>query len=250
MPTLEQFVQKVADFGTMQEPSKIQLFMWFLHRAQEKARVTTGDIRECYDLLHLNRPNISENLKRLSKRSPRVLLEDGAGFYLEGTVRSRFDATYLSFVKEEQIEVGDHIMPDEMVEGTKPHIRKLAWQINGCYEYQFYDGCAVMMRRLTESLLIEAFVKAGHVDKIRQGNEFMMLAAIISVAKQGQCFLLARGSDDILEAIKYIGDRAAHSRTYVSVQKDILDVIPRFRTIVAELMHLAGIHRGTTDKSP
>lgn len=249
-PTLEQFAGQVPNFRKLPDPEKIKLFAWFAHRALGHDRITVGDVRGCYNALHINPPNISENLSRLLDKKPRVLLKDGKGYFLEGSVRTAFDGQYLALVHEQAVEVGDHVMPDEMVEGTKPHIKKLAWQINGCYEYKFYDGCAVLMRRLVESLLIEAFVKAGHVDKIRQGGEFMMLAGIIGVAKQGKYILLARGSDDILEAIKYMGDRAAHSRTYVSVKKDVLDVIPKFRTIVAELMHLAGIHQGMAVTTP
>lgn len=239
--TLAQFVEKVPGFRTMNEPSKIKLFAWFVHRAQQHDRVNTSDIRECYDAAHMDRPNISENLSRLNERSPRVLLKDGRGFYLEGKVRAELDGQYLALVHEQPVEVDGHLVPDQMIEGTRPHLEKLAWQINGCYQYNFYDGCAVLMRRMIESLLIEVFIKAGHVEKIRQNNEFMMLAGIIVVAKQGKCILLARGSDEILEAIKYLGDRAAHSRTYVSVQKDVLDLIPRFRTVIAELLHLARI---------
>jgi len=247
--TLEQFVEKVSDFRSLNDPSKIRYFAWYVHRAKDRDRVNTADIRGCYDALHLNRPNISVNLARLNEKSPRVLLKDSRGFYLEGGIRNSIDEEYLSLVQEPAVDVGDHLLPDQIILGTKPYLEKLAWEINGCYQYQFYDGCAVMMRRLIESLLIEAFVKAGHVQSIRKDNEFMMLAGIINVAKTGNCIMLARGSDDILEAIKYAGDRAAHSRTYVSVPNDVSDLIPRFRTIVAELLNLAGIHRASSQNA-
>ena len=239
--TLEKFVGRVPDFRQLSDPEKIKLFAWYVHRAIKHDRFATGDIRSCYDTLHLSVPNISECLSRLNARSPRVVLKDGRGFYLEGHVRAAFDADYLSLVEERVVEVDGHLLPDSMIKGTK-YIEKLGWEINGCYQYKFYDGCVVLMRRLIESLLIEAFVKAGHVDEIRHANEFVMLDRIIGVAKTKKFISLARGSDKILDDIKYAGDRAAHSRTYVTLETDVKELIPRFRTIVTELMTLADIH--------
>lgn len=240
--TLHQFVERVTGFRALKEPAKIKLFVWFLHRKNFQERVSTADIRGCYDTLHYAIPNISENLSRLSERKPRVLLKDATGFYLEGAVGAELDAAYLPMVQEVQIEIGDHVVPDSMIRGTKPYIEKLALQINGCYQCKFFDGCLVLMRRLTESLLIEVFAKVGHVEAIRQNNEFLMLNGILSVVRQRKYFTLARGSEDVLDNIKYAGDRAAHSRSYISTINDVKDHILEFRTITAELLGLAGIH--------
>ena len=78
---------------------------------------------------------------------------------------------HLAAVQEQPVEAGDEVLPVSMIQGTRPYIEKLTWQINGCYNYEFYDGCAVLMRRLVESLLVEAFIKTGHDDKIRHGQD-------------------------------------------------------------------------------
>lgn len=240
--TLPQFAEMVA-IGSMNDPTKAKLFIWFLHRARKMERVNTSDVNQCFDELHLNKPNVSLILIRLNSRTPRVLLKDSRGYYLEGGERSALDSQYLSLVSDAVVEVEDHVLPEEMVKGTRPYIEKLAHQINGCYEYKFYDGSAVLMRRLLESLLIEAFAKAGFDNEIRGNNgEYKMLADIINTAKSRHYIKLARGSDQICDNVKYVGDRSAHSRTYVSTQKDVQDLIPTFRTIIAELLHLAEIH--------
>lgn len=238
--TLAKFVDRVADFRDLPDSQKIKHLIWYAHTAQGQERITTGDVRILYDTLHLVKPNISENLTRLYER--KILLKDSRGYYMEGGNRAALDSDYLSFVQDSPIEVGDDIIPIAMIQGTRPHLERLAWQVNGSYQYKFYDGCAVLMRRMVESLLIEVFVKAGHVDKIRTGTEFMMLAGIISITKNRQYVQLARGSDQILEDVKYIGDRSAHNRTYLSTQNDVKDIIPRFRTVIGELLHLADIH--------
>ena len=53
-----------------------------------------------------------------------------------------------------------------LVEGkAKDYIVNIVYQINGTYEYGWYDACAVMLRRLMESLIIEAYIDKGIVDK-------------------------------------------------------------------------------------
>ena len=42
----------------------------------------------------------------------------------------------------------EFIVPFAMVRGTRGYIEKVVNQINGCYEKGWFDGCAVMMRRL------------------------------------------------------------------------------------------------------
>ena len=41
-----------------------------------------------------------------------------------------------------------------LVRGTRGYIEKVSNQINGAYENGWYDACAVMLRRLVETLII------------------------------------------------------------------------------------------------
>jgi hypothetical protein len=57
-------------------------------------------------------------------------------------------------------------------------------QLNGCYASGWYDGCAVMMRRLLESVIIEAFEASKLDAKIKDptSGDFVQLTAIIKAA--------------------------------------------------------------------
>jgi len=46
------------------------------------------------------------------------------------------------------------ILPEPDYQGTRGYIESLAKQINASYEHNIFDGCAVLMRRLFEILLI------------------------------------------------------------------------------------------------
>lgn len=51
----------------------------------------------------------------------------------------------------------EELFPLEIVNGTRGYIEKIAVQVNGCYKNQWFDACAVMLRRLLETLIIECF---------------------------------------------------------------------------------------------
>ena len=51
----------------------------------------------------------------------------------------------------------DEILPLDLYKGTRQNIESIADQINKSFHFGIYDGCAVLMRRLIEMLLILAF---------------------------------------------------------------------------------------------
>ena len=68
--------------------------------------------------------------------------------------------------KVEQTEPSEELFPMEIVEGTRGYIEKLATQANGCYQREWYDACAVMVRRLIEILIIDCFEQHNIASKI------------------------------------------------------------------------------------
>lgn len=49
----------------------------------------------------------------------------------------------------------DTILPRELFEKTRGYIERVGVQINGSYDHGYYDCCAVMCRRMAETLIIE-----------------------------------------------------------------------------------------------
>ena len=77
----------------------------------------------------------------------------------------------------------DQVIPVSYVRGTRGYIERVAMQINGCYEKGWWDACAVMMRRLTEILIIEAFEAKGMSAKIKDGSgNYLMLDDLVNYA--------------------------------------------------------------------
>jgi hypothetical protein len=138
--------------------------------------------------------------------------------------------------------VGSHIVPYELLRGRRRYLETLARQINGCYQLGYYDGCAVISRRLLECLLILAFEKCGHTETLRDAaGDYKPLSELISLASSGQYIKLARGSASVLLKVKQLGDVAAHHPTYNTRQSDIDDLRVSYGALISELAHLGDV---------
>ena len=136
----------------------------------------------------------------------------------------------------------EFILPFALVRGTRGYIEKVVNQINGCYEKGWYDGCAVMMRRVLETLMIECFEKHGIDGKIKDANgDFLMLRDLITKTLQETTWNLGRTIKGALPRLKDLGDKSAHSRRYNAHREDIDKLSTDFRDVCQELLVIAGL---------
>jgi len=91
---LAEFVASVPDFAALTEPERILHFGWFLHTHRKLNRFSQALVRECYDRISMDVPNLSQQFDRLSRRKPKALLQDSEGYYLEHTRRKELDQRY------------------------------------------------------------------------------------------------------------------------------------------------------------
>jgi hypothetical protein len=139
--------------------------------------------------------------------------------------------------------VADSIFPLSLLAKTKRgYLMTIGRQMNGCFESGWYDACAVMMRRLLETAVIEAF-EAKQLDgriKTQQGD-FFQLTQLITVALSETAWNLSRNAKQALPHLRDIGHISAHSRRFTAQKGDIEKVQPHCRIAVEEFLHLAGL---------
>lgn len=136
----------------------------------------------------------------------------------------------------------DYIVPMEIVKGTREYIEKVTIQVNGCYDRGWFDGCAVMIRRLVETLIIECFEHSGISNKIKdnQGVYFYLGQLIDAFLQEGAWQpKISRNTKNHLPKLKDIGDLSAHSRYFIAKKPDIDRVRDWVRVVVQELVHIA-----------
>ncbi|WP_293378347.1 hypothetical protein [Phenylobacterium sp. SCN 70-31] len=216
--------------------------LWFESHEDHHQSELTG--RQLADLLAADRLRANVNVSRLGAKLARhadVVRGRAAGtFRIRAGSDRVLSERFQAHRRAENIFVSETILPTSIPLGGRKHLEALRREINGTYEYGFYNSCAVMCRRLAEILLIEAFNSAGQIDLIRDVKGNLITFGDILLALGGQSVVkLSRGAPKALDRLKQTGDGAAHSRHYNASRNDIDDLNPSFRQLIAELSALA-----------
>jgi hypothetical protein len=116
-------------------------------------------------------------------------------------------------------------------------------QANGCYTSGWYDGCAVMMRRLLEASIIEAFEarKVAEAIKDKSTGDFLQLTGLVNAALAEGSWNLPRNVRKGLPDLRDLGHRSAHNRYYLAKQVDVDKHLGVYREAVEAFLHLAGL---------
>jgi hypothetical protein len=215
--------------------------LWFLEHTETPETTAAGLAGIMHDLSLRGRVNTSRLAKHLSSHTDLVRGKKAGSFKIKLSKKAALEQKYAALLKRPIPKVESHVLASDDFLATRRYLETLVFQINGSYQFGFYDGCMVLCRRLMETLLIEAFEQNGKSTAIKRQNNYLQLSDIVGIAKSGQFIKLARGSADILEEIKSAGDTAAHNRTYITKRQDVEDLKLKFRRIISELMHLAKI---------
>ena len=124
----------------------------------------------------------------------------------------------------------------------RTHLERVVHQINTTYLTSCFDPCAVMLRRLVESLIIEVFVAKKCADEMKdQDGHFLQLSQLIDKTLAHKDWNVTRGSQQLLKKLKAKGDTSAHNPYYNATVHDIDEPIHGIRVFVQEFLVHAGL---------
>ena len=136
--------------------------------------------------------------------------------------------------------ISEMVFAHSLVKDTRGYIERIAHQINGSYGSGWYDACAVMLRRLVETLIIETFESYRIESKIKKPDgDYHSLDELVTAALNESSWSLGRDTKRALPRLKGLGNRSAHSRRFIAHKGDIDRVIQDIRVVVQELVFLA-----------
>jgi len=103
-------------------------------------------------------------------------------------------------------------IPEEILAGSKGNIQKIAQQACVCFSAEAYDACAVMLRKLLEVLVVEAFEAKGIADRIMEvdGN-YSRFSKMISILVSTKETPMGRTSKQHLPQLAEIFNNCAHN---------------------------------------
>lgn len=240
--TLDQFV-KASDLLGVRELEKVRLLSFFFFKTANNKDFTVADVLSWFSRLSLPEPNRTRLVTAL--RSSRAFTKGAAvgTWRLHAIELDELQGRYPGLVSgSEEVVSDDTILPNPLYAGTRGFIESLAKQINASFEYNIFDGCAVLMRRLLEVLLILSYEHANEEKRIQDGDgNYRMLEAIISDAKSNPVLRLSRNTKSALDAFRVLGNFSAHKIYFTCRRSDLTKVSAEYRACFEELLYKSGI---------
>ena len=217
--------------------------LWYYRHTQEfEERSASGLANDLQDE-GFPKPNVTRLANNLRRSRNTVRGKRPGTFQIDVRQIVSLDEAYLPLLGTRKVKVTGAVLASDALTGTRGYLEHLAHQINGAYEYGFFDACAVLCRRLMETLVIEVYVHLGRHHEIQQGGVFISLDRLLACIKGDQSITLGRTTHKTMEEVKHLGDTAAHDRTYITTELDIDDVKGRYRKLIGELLVLSGVKK-------
>jgi hypothetical protein len=137
----------------------------------------------------------------------------------------------------------DELFPLTLLEQTKRgYLVVIARQMNGCFAAGWYDASAVMMRRLLETSIVEAFEGRGIATKIKNtSGDFLQLSDLIDKALAEPSWNLSRNTRRVVPGLRDLGHMSAHGRYFHAQQSDIEKNRAGCRVAIEEFLRLSGL---------
>jgi hypothetical protein len=138
---------------------------------------------------------------------------------------------------------GNELFPLTIIAKTgRGYLLTIAKQMNGSMREGWYDACSVMMRRLVEIVIIEAYEHYSIQDRVKDGSgNYFQLSALIDAAVGEAAFNLSRNAKTALPKLRNVGHRSAHGRHFTAQRSDVEKVEDGVRVVVEEFLHHAGL---------
>lgn len=244
--TLSSFCRRLAQMSTAPSIDVALAILLWHDEAAPGTEMTPWDIAKIMSAEGLANPNRADLAAKLSRSG--LTLRGERGFRLKAraadAIRGRLPGAFGPRTPELNLEKG--YLAHEVWRDTRGYIEKVCIQLNGCYQFSFYDAASVMVRRVVETLIIEAFEHVHRESEIRDSdNNYFMLGELVNRSTDPRGLTLGREAKAALREIKKIGDRSAHNRRYNAVKADLDEIRPGVRVAVDELINMASLRRRT-----
>lgn len=137
----------------------------------------------------------------------------------------------------------DELFPLVLLEQTKRgYLVAIGRQMNGCFGAGWYDASAVMMRRLLETSIIEAFEGRGIAAKIKNAKgDFFQLTELLDTALAEPSWNLSRNTRRVAPGLRDLGHMSAHGRYFHAQRADIEKNRAECRIVIEEFLRLSGL---------
>lgn len=232
-----------TQFSSQKELRRVLLLTFYNLRKSDVKEFSVTEVSESLVKLGYPKPN-QTRLKANLKKSK--LFTTGTGqdcFRIHPITIETLDNEFPGLkTKSEEVFSQNTILDESLLQKDRSFILSLIKQINSSYENNIFDGCAVLMRRLLEVMLIMSYEELKIDSAIRDSDgNYKQLNTIIDDAITNKALRLSRNTRDSLGIFRKLGNFSAHKIYYNAKRSYIDPVIIDYRATIEELMYKASL---------
>jgi len=237
---ISEFLEKVDSQAATNLDRALHL-LWFTGIEDASRGMTSKDIATELEKAGHPRQNVSRLASKLQADN-RTAKDGKGGWRLRPAARRDLDQELNPLIKRRLLRESDSVLPMNLFIGTRGYLIRVADQINKSFDAGLFDCCAVMCRRLVETLIIEVYEHLGRSAEIKAPNgHYLMLAALSAFLLNDGAISLSRNGTKGLIDFKNLGDLSAHNRRFNAQASDIERIRDGLRVASEELLHIAGL---------
>lgn len=169
----------------------------------------------------------------------RVVKSGKEAFRINPKSFAKLEELYSIYLECRPIPKTSPVLSVSLFQNAKGYIRKVVEQLNASYHYSLFDCCAVMCRRLIETLIIEAYEHHSIDSQIKDGaGNYLTFSGLIARIEADNSLSLSRNTNMGLKHFKKLGDLSAHNRRFNARKPDIDQIRDDLRIASEELLHM------------
>lgn len=236
MSELKSFVSRISSFSTIGAGNQIKYFVYFLQLEKGNEFVKPKDISECFHTLHINPySNISHYLSHYSRKgATQQFLKRGYGYILFASIRESIDS---ELEKPLELKPSNSLYPISIFDFTRGYLTEFAKEASSCYDFGLFNSCLIMLRKITETLIIELYESKGLQSKIKNAKQdYFQLSDLINSVINEPTWKLTKIVKENLPKIKLLADSSVHSKRFSAKRPDIDSLKTNLRITFEELI--------------
>ncbi len=244
--SIAEFVRILKPLGWSNAKKAIGL-LWYHDCKTPETAMSSGELARLMDDYLLGSPNSTKladdirELKLASEAAGRFKLKPGSRDLIRSWLPELLDGV------QPAVNHAEGYLPEAIWINTRGYVESVCKQLNGCFSHAYYDGALVMLRRLLETLIIEAYEHLGRKSEIEiGGGNYHMLAGLVERATGKNThpgLNIGRNTKNALEAVKAFGDRSAHDRRFNACAADLTKIQIDVRSAVQDLIQIASLKK-------
>jgi hypothetical protein len=243
--SLDEFCEFVKKLNRPNADKAIAI-VWYFDQQQPDVAKTAGQLTTVLTDHHVGTPNQTALAEAV--RKTKLANESKSGFSLKPGSRKLIRGW---FPELEGVQPAmDHAvgyLPDPIWRNTRGYIEEVCRELNGAFRSAYYNAAAVMLRRLLETLVIEAYEHLNRESEIKDGGgNYLMLSDLAERAsgEGGHRGLnLGRDSKRALKDARNVGNWSAHARRFLAHAGDLTKFQDGVRVLVQEMIQIAELVR-------